>query len=144
MGNTDTQFFSKHDTTSKLGHSLGLVRTGSKNSRKTEPTSPKIVDHCNHLKWRNFLSGFTVEDTNVIEIAEVSGYRLLVPGLMHFKIWFPGEYEDFVVSLDVQLNLGWAALSIDTRDAEVIDIGDLCCGDHCQIDHSPCKTGHCV
>lgn len=111
---------------------------------KSEPTSPKVVDHCDRLKWGNFLSGFTVEDTNMIQLTEVSGHRFLVSGLMHSKIWLFGEYEDFVVSLDVQLNLGGVALSVDTRDGEVIDLGDLCCGDHGQVDHSIWRTGHCV
>lgn len=98
--------------------------------------SGEVIDHCDRLKWGNFLSGFAVKDTNIIQFPKVSGHRLLVPGLMHFKIWLLGEYEDFVVSHDVQLNLGRAALAIDTRDGEVIDTGDLCCGDHSQVDHS--------
>lgn len=109
---------------------------------KSEPTSAKVVDHCDRLKRGNFLSGFTVEDSNMIQITKVSGLRLLDPGLMHFKMWLLGENEDLVVSLDVQINLGRAALSIDTRDGEVFDVGDLCGGDHGQVDHSICRTGH--
>lgn len=92
---------------------------------ESECTSAKVVDHCNRLERGNLLSGFTVEDSNMIQITKVSGLSLLVPGLMHFKIWLLGENEDFVVSLDVQLNLGRAALSVDTRDGEVVDVGDL-------------------
>lgn len=107
-------------------------------------TSAKVVDHCNRLERGNLLSGFTVEDSNMIQITKVSGQGLLAPGLVHFKTWLLGENEDFVVSLDVQLNLGRTTLSIDTRDGELIDVVDLCCGDHCQVDHSICGTGHCV
>lgn len=118
-----------------------MKKTGN---TKTERTSAEVVDHCDHLKGGNFLSGFTVKDTNIIKFPEISGHHLLVPGLMHFKIWHLGEYEDFVVSLDIQLDLGRAAFAIDTRDGEMIDIGDLCGGDHGQVDHSICKTGQSV
>lgn len=63
---------------------------------------------------------------------------------MHFKIWLLGENEDFVVSRDIQINIGRAALSIDARDGEVIDIGGLCAADHGQVNHSICRTRQCV
>lgn len=93
------------------------------------------------MRGIGFLSGFTVEDTNVIQVTELSGYYLFVLGFMHFKIWPLREYENFVVSLDVQPTIGQAALPIDTSDGEVTGVADLHCGDHGQVDHSICKTG---
>lgn len=108
---------------------------------KSRPTSAEVVYHCDRLKWGSFLRRFTVEDSNMIQVTKVSGLRLLVQGFIHFKIWLLGKNEDFVVSLDVQINLGGAALSVDTGDVEAIDVGDLWRGDHGQVDHSICKTG---
>ena len=91
---------------------------------KSEHTSGKVVDHRDRLDGADFLSGLTVEDANVIQVTELSG-PCLVSDLVHFKMRLLWEYEDFVVSLDVQLNAVGAALSIDTRDGELIDVGDL-------------------
>lgn len=107
---------------------------------KSQPTTSKVIDHCGRLQWRDLLGGFTVEDTDMIQLTEVPGLRLLAP-LVHFKIRLLGDNEDFVVFPDVQLDLGRAALSVDTRDGEVIDVGDLRCGDHGQVDHGICRTG---
>lgn len=76
----------------------------------------------------------------MIQITEVPGLHL-VPGLMNSEIGLFGEHKDFVVPLDVQLNLGLASLPIDTSDGEVIDAVDLRRGDHGQIHHSSCKSG---
>lgn len=103
----------------------------------TEHTSPNIVDHCDRLRWMNFLSAFTVKDTNILMFSEVSCNHLLFLGKMKLKSWLVGESEDFVVSLDSKL--ARAALTMDTRDFEVIGTADLCC--HDQIDYSICKTG---
>lgn len=111
---------------------------------KSPPTSAKVIDHCDSLKRGNILSRFTVEDTDMVQLTEISGDRLPVLRLMHPKMWLFGENEDFVVPLDVQLNLGRAALSIDAGDGEVTDVGDLRCGDHGQVYHSICKTGQCI
>ncbi len=77
-----------------------------------------------------------MKDPDDIQVTKVSGHHLLVPQLMHFKIWLLGEKEDFVVFLNVQLHLGRALLSIDTRDGEGFGASGLCCGDHGQVDHS--------
>lgn len=101
-----------------------------------EHTSSKVVDHCDRLEWGAVLPGLTVEDSNIVQITEISGLHLAVSGFGHFKIRLLGKFEDLVVSLDNQLNLVRASLSIDTRDREVIDASGLCCGDHRQVDHS--------
>lgn len=105
----------------------------------SEHTSVKVVDHCDRLRWGSCL-GFTVEDTNMFKITEACGLCLLVPGLMYFKIWLLRLHEDVVILVDFQLNLDRAALSIDARNGKVIDVVDLCCGDHGQVDHSICRT----
>lgn len=75
----------------------------------------------------------------MIQITEVSDLHL-VPGPMNSEIGLSGENKDFVVPLDVQLNLGLALLPVDTSDREVIDAVDLWRGDHGQIHHSFCES----
>lgn len=111
---------------------------------ESKPTSAKVVDHCDPLERGNLLLGFAVEDADVFQFTKVSGRHLLDPGLMHFKVWLLGEHEDLVVPIDVQLDLGGAALSIDTVNGEVVDVGGLRRGDHGQVDHCICGTGRCV
>lgn len=101
-------------------------------------TSPIVVDHCDRLQRGNFLSGLAVEDTDVVQVFELSGHGLLGPQLVDLKIWHLGEHEDFVVPFNVQL--GRAALSVNTREGEVFDLRDLCCGDHGEVNHSIWKT----
>lgn len=103
-------------------------------------TSAKVVDHRDLVKRGNFLNGFTVEDANIVQLTEVCGHYFLTPGPVQLEIGFLGNYEDFVVSLDVQVNLGSVALTVDARDREGIDAGCLCCGDHGQVHHSICRT----
>lgn len=111
---------------------------------ESEPTSAKVVDHCDPLERGNLLLGLAVEDADVFQFTKVSGCHFLDPGLMHFKVWLLGEHEDLVVPTDVQLDLGGAALSIDTINGEVVDVGGLRRGDHGQVDHCICGTGCCV
>lgn len=73
------------------------------------------------------------------KIMEVCGLCFIIPEFIYFKIWLLSDHEDSVVFLNVQLNLVCAAFSTDARDSEAIDAGDLCRGDHSQVDHSICR-----
>ena len=120
------------------------MKTAHEGRMRSEPTSAEVVDRRDLLERGNFLLGFAVEDADVFQVTEVSGRHLLDPGLVHIKVWLLGEHEDLVVPLDVQLDLGGAALSIDAINGEVVDVGGLCRGDHGQVDHCICGTGRCV
>lgn len=111
-----------------------------KGRMRSEPTPAKVVDHCDRFERWNVLSGFAVEDSDMIQITEVSDLHL-VPGPMNSEIGLFGENKDFVVPLDVKLNLGLASLPVDTSDGEVIDAVDLWRGDHGQIHHGFCESG---
>lgn len=105
-----------------------------------EPTFFKVVDHRDRLGRRGALSGIAVEDSNVIQVTEVSGLHPLVHGLVNFEIRRPGEDEDFAVSPDLQPPLHLTSLPVDARDGETADAGALRVGNHGQIHHGFCES----
>ena len=89
-------------------------------------TSAKVVNHCDFFKRVAVLTGFTVIDPDVLQVTELLSHHLFGPGPLHLETRFR-EKEDLVVSLDVQVDVGWIALPGDAGDFKMINGGRFCC-----------------